>query len=90
MKTESPRSVLVRVEKPIQGHDVGSEVRVFVDVEGTPLDYWWRRRFRDAERDGCVRVVDPAPKRSRKRAPAPAVEPKTEEAGSPPGEDHQE
>lgn len=32
----------------------GYIVRVQVDIEGTPLNPWWRRRLRDAPIDNCV------------------------------------
>ncbi len=44
----------------VAGHAPESEVVVATDSEGTPLDLFWRRRLRDAERDNCCEVLSPA------------------------------
>lgn len=56
MATE-PKTVRVRINKPIPPHSVGDEVSVAVDKEGTPLEQGWRRRFHDSERDECVTIL---------------------------------
>jgi len=36
----------------------GGKKRIRVDSEGTPLDYHWRRRLKDAKIDGCIKIID--------------------------------
>lgn len=39
---------------PLKGLKAGSEIKVKVDAEGTPLDPFWRRRVKDSKIDKCV------------------------------------
>lgn len=50
-------TILVRVLGAIPPHEKGSVIRVRCDSEGTPLELQWRRRLKDAERDGCCEIV---------------------------------
>lgn len=59
--------VEVKVLGTIPGHPKGSVVSVRCDSEGTPLEEKWRRRIRDAKRDGCVEVSRPEPPRRRNK-----------------------
>lgn len=53
-------TIRIRVLHPgLPGHSVGDVVEVAVDSEGTPLEQFWRRRLKDAERDDCCEVVTP-------------------------------
>lgn len=49
-------TITVRVLR-VAGFEPGQEVPVEVDARGNPLDVFWRRRIRDAERDQCCEVV---------------------------------
>lgn len=63
--------VEVKVLGTIPGHPPGTVVSVPCDDEGTPLAEEWRRRLRDAKRDGCCEVVarplEPRKRRTKKR-----------------------
>lgn len=61
-------TIRVRVHKQIFGHKPGDEVEIPVFEDGAPTQLFWRRRLRDAERDGCVSIVQPA-KASKRSAP---------------------
>lgn len=39
-------------------HEIDSVIEVLADDEGTPLDFIWRRRLKDAEIDQCCEVVN--------------------------------
>ncbi len=41
----------------VRGHVAGKIVRCAVDADGVIIDRFWRRRLRDSERDGCVKLV---------------------------------
>jgi len=43
--------------KRVPGFRRDEVVGVDADDEGIPLDRFWRRRLRDAKRDGCCEVV---------------------------------
>ena len=49
--------VSIRVNAELPDYPSGSVVHVEVDEEGTPLSHYWRRRLKDAERDGCCEVI---------------------------------
>lgn len=44
----------------VAGYRPDHKVVVATDSEGTPLDLFWRRRLRDAKRDHCCEVLNPA------------------------------
>jgi hypothetical protein len=48
-----------KINKPIDGHKSGEEIKVESDEFGTPLQHSWRRRLNDAEFDQCCEVVEP-------------------------------
>lgn len=61
----------IRINKPFGGYAEGQVVRAQADDAGTPLELIWRRRLKDAERDGCCEVIKeggPRPNRKSKRA----------------------
>jgi hypothetical protein len=55
----------VLVNGTLPGYFPGQIVEIQADEEGTPLDFYWRRRFADAKADGGSVVVlpdeDPSP-----------------------------
>lgn len=52
--------VKIEILKPLgRGLPAGKIVEVDADSGGTPLEQFWRRRLRDADRDDCCRVVGP-------------------------------
>jgi len=49
--------ILNKTIVPIHGLQPKKTMEIEVDKDGTPLDRHWRRRFRDAEIDGCIEIV---------------------------------
>ena len=47
----------VLVNGTLPGFFPGQVVEIEADEEGTPLDFYWRRRFADAKTDGGSVVV---------------------------------
>ncbi len=64
MQPATPKSVNIRVLKNLGSYPADTTVEVLVDHEGTPLDYFWRRRLRDAETDKCCEIVKTAKPRT--------------------------
>ena len=50
----------IKVNKPLPGYIVGCIVKIASDKEGTPLDFYWRRRLKEAESESCCEIVKPA------------------------------
>lgn len=50
-------SIEIEVLKEFDGHKVGGVVSVPCDEHGTPLERSWRRRLKDAEADGCCKIM---------------------------------
>lgn len=50
------KNIKVKINKQILSHKPGSEVRVLVDENDTPIESFWRRRFKDSETDGCLEI----------------------------------
>ena len=48
----------IKLNAPLRGHAAGTELRIEVDKDGTPLERYWRDRFKDAKIDNCVEFVD--------------------------------
>jgi hypothetical protein len=42
-------------------HKNGDIVTLPTVAKGVPKDLYWRRRIKDAEIDGCVKIVEDAP-----------------------------
>lgn len=36
---------------------LGESMEIAVDINGTPLDRYWRKRFKDCSTDGCIELV---------------------------------
>lgn len=47
----------IKLNAPLRGHPSGAVIRIEVDKEGTPLERYWRDRFKDAKIDNCVEWV---------------------------------
>lgn len=60
--------IRIQVNVNLPGHAQGQIVEVSCDAHGNPLDLYWRRRLRDAKRDGCVEVVQPAKSKSTRKS----------------------
>ena len=44
----------IKLNAPLRGYAAGTVLPIEVDKEGTPLDRYWRDRFKDAKIDNCV------------------------------------
>lgn len=53
----------IKINKPFPGYNVDQLVMVQTDSEGTPLDFFWRRRLKDAKTDNCCEIVKSATKK---------------------------
>lgn len=51
-------SIKIRVKKKIGAISEGATVVIPVDHEGTPLDYFWRKKFKDAKIDDSIEILD--------------------------------
>ncbi len=47
---------IIKINKPIRNHRVGDMVPAKFDKFGTPIDRYWRDRFKDAKIDKCVEL----------------------------------
>lgn len=52
------KSIDVRLNTDLRGMKSGTVLKVKVDKEGTPMERYWRDRFRDAGRDNCVETMN--------------------------------
>lgn len=50
------KKITLEINQRVGSFKKGDTVRINVDENGTPLDKYWRRRLKDAERDHCVTV----------------------------------
>ena len=48
------KKVEYTVNTDMHGLKAGQTIMLEVDKNGTPLDRMWRRRFKDANLDGCI------------------------------------
>ena len=55
---ERKYSVRVKVKKKVGKIPKGTTATVPTDKEGTPLDYFWRKIFRDSKIDHSVEILD--------------------------------
>lgn len=63
------RKIRIKVNKRLgRQAEAGTVVEVAADQHGTPLDQFWRRRLRDAQRDHCCEVVIERPRFSGERS----------------------
>lgn len=50
---------------PVATYRPGDIFRILVHDDGTPIDIYWRKRLRDAQRDNCIERVDTEKKESK-------------------------
>lgn len=60
------KTIELKLNQPMRGYGAGRIVTIQTDVNGLPLEKFWRRRLKDAEIDNCVAVVEPTPAKSKK------------------------
>lgn len=51
---------------PSGKYNAGTQLIIFVDSEGTPLDHFWRSRLKDSAIDDCIEVINKSTKKSKK------------------------
>lgn len=51
------KTKILKLNKPLAGLSVGTELKIKVDKDGAPLDQYWRRRLADSSIDGCVEFI---------------------------------
>ncbi len=57
----------IKINKSLRGFVPGQTTLIEVNEDGIPLDSFWRKRFKDAERDNCLEIVqDEKPKKQKK------------------------
>ena len=47
----------IKLNAPLRGYPEGAEIQIKVDKAGTPLERYWRDRFKDSKIDNCVEFV---------------------------------
>lgn len=52
----------VRINSSIRGMNKDMVVSVKTDAAGIPLDRYWRDRFKDAELDNCIEIIEEKPR----------------------------
>ena len=60
-------TITIRVLTNLGKYKEGQLVRVFVGKSGQPKDQFWRKRLRDAAKDGCCEIVKPEKKKSQSK-----------------------
>ncbi len=64
------KNIRIQVKKQMANHSVGDIVHLDADDNGVPIDFFWRRRLRDAKMDGCCEIMKSVPSK-------PAFTPRT-------------
>ena len=55
------KTIRIKVLKDMANNLAGDIVSVPADDEGTPKDFFWQRRLKDAKIDGCCEIVKKRP-----------------------------
>lgn len=48
----------IQLNAPLRKLPKGAKIDIEVDAKGTPIELYWRDRFKDAKKDKCVEFVD--------------------------------
>ena len=59
--------IRVKILVDIPGYKKGQIVTIETDKDGTPLERFWRRRFKDAKTDNCLEIVQAPSKTSKSK-----------------------
>ena len=51
------KSIDIKLNTDLRGLKPGTTLKIKVDKEGTPLERYWRDRFKDAKVDNCIEVL---------------------------------
>lgn len=57
----------IKINKDLPDYVAGTVVSVETDVDGIPLQRFWRDRLHDALIDNCVEILKPDPKPATKK-----------------------
>lgn len=52
------KKITIRLNVPLKTYPAGYILVIDADDEGTPLDNYWYRRFKDAPIDNCITVLE--------------------------------
>jgi hypothetical protein len=52
------KKIVINSAGGLRGRKKGSVINVIVDDNGTPVDLYWRRRFKDSKLDNCISFVE--------------------------------
>ncbi len=55
------KTIRIKILKDMADSKTGDIVRVPADDKGTPIDFFWQRRLKDAKIDGCCEIVKERP-----------------------------
>lgn len=47
----------LKLNTALRGYSAGTQINIKVDKNGTPLDSYWRDRFKDSRIDNCVEIL---------------------------------
>ena len=47
----------LKLNTALRGYPAGTQIKIRVDKEGTPLDSYWRSRLKDSRLDNCVEIL---------------------------------
>lgn len=65
------QQITLEINKKILWYKPGNTIKLDTDIEGTPLDYFWRKKIRDSAVDNCVSVqVDKSKTKKSKDKPS--------------------
>ncbi len=58
--------IKILIKNPMLNHKANDVIIVDADENGTPLDYFWRRRLSEAKIDNCCEIINSTPKKTQK------------------------
>ena len=52
--------IKIKLNKALRGFNSGEVLSIDADEDGTPIDSYWYRRYKDSLQDGCIEVMNDA------------------------------
>lgn len=49
--------IKIKLNRDLRGLRTGTEIKIKVDKEGTPLERYWRDRMKEAPIDNCIEII---------------------------------
>lgn len=65
---QNSKTMVIKINKPLAGYNVGAEVKIPCDDFGTPKNSYWRNRVRDSKIDNCIEIKE-SPNRAQEVKP---------------------